>query len=110
MEDLGFKDVEIISPSNKNSYADFSRGQGVKFRLVAWRGLVAAEILGKLRQERKPYEAVPGQVEEVYQKYLGKLVHSVETGAGDSLVPFRPIHSIHRPKTTVRIALGVMIP
>jgi len=85
MENLGFKDVEIISPSNKNSYADFSRGQGVKFRLVAWRGLVAAEILGKLRQERKPYEAVPGQIEEVYQKYLDKIVRSVETGAMDTL-------------------------
>jgi predicted nucleotide-binding protein (sugar kinase/HSP70/actin superfamily) len=85
MENLGFKDVEIISPTNKNSYADFSRGQGVKFRLIAWHGLVAAEILGKMRQERKPYEAVPGQTEETYQKYLVKLVKSIENGAKDTL-------------------------
>jgi predicted nucleotide-binding protein (sugar kinase/HSP70/actin superfamily) len=85
MENLGFKDVEIISPSNKNSYADFSRGQGIKFRLVAWKGLVSAEVLGKLRQERKPYEAVPGKTEEVYQHYLDKLVRSVEVGARDTL-------------------------
>jgi predicted nucleotide-binding protein (sugar kinase/HSP70/actin superfamily) len=85
MENLGFKDVEIISPTNKNSYADYSQGQGAKFRLIAWKGFVAAEILGKLRQERLPYEAVPGQVEEVYQKYLQKLVHSIENGATDTL-------------------------
>ena len=85
MEDLGFKDVEIISPNNRNSYADFSRGQGVKFRLVAWKGLVSAEIMGKLRQERKPYEAIPGQTDELYWNYLGKLIHSVETGGKDTL-------------------------
>jgi predicted CoA-substrate-specific enzyme activase len=85
MEDLGFKDVEIISPSNKNSYADYSRGQGVKFRLVAWKGIVAGEILGKLRQEHKPYEAVQGQTEKMYKEYLDRLIHSVETGAKDTL-------------------------
>jgi len=85
MEQLGFRDVEIISPNNSNSYADFSRGQGVKFRLLAWKGLVSAEILGKLRQERRPYEAVRGETERVYQEFLKKLERSVETGARDTL-------------------------
>ena len=84
MENLGFRDVEIISPTNKNSYADLSRGQGVKFRLLAWKGMVAVAILGKMRQERKPYEAVPGQTEKTYQEYLAKLVRSVESGAKDT--------------------------
>ena len=84
-EKLGFGDAEIVSPTNKNSYADFSRGQGVKFRLVVWKGLVAVELLGKMRQERQPYEEVPGEVEKTYQEYLAKLVHSVETGAKDTL-------------------------
>jgi predicted CoA-substrate-specific enzyme activase len=85
MENLGFKDVEIVSPTNQNSYADFSRGQGVKFRLIFWKGFVAAEMLGRMRQERKPYEAVPGQTEQTYQKYLHKLIRSVEEGAKDTL-------------------------
>ncbi|MBN2552074.1 MAG: hypothetical protein JXB06_04865 [Spirochaetales bacterium] len=85
MENLGFKDVEIVSPTNENSYADFSKGQGVKFRLIAWKGMVAVEILGKLRQEREPYEAVPGQTEATYQKYLARLIRSVESGARDTL-------------------------
>jgi predicted CoA-substrate-specific enzyme activase len=113
MEHLGFKDVEIISPNNKNSYADFSRGQGLKFRLVLWKGLVSAEILGKLRQERKPYEAVPGQTEEVYQKYLDKIVHSVETGAKDTLdvlkeagEAFKKIEMLDIPRKPVIAIVG----
>ncbi len=113
MEHLGFKDVEIISPNNKNSYADFSRGQGVKFRLVVWKGLVSAEILGKLRQERKPYEAVPGQTEELYQKYLDKLVHSVETGAKGTLdvlkeagEAFKKIEILDIPRKPVVAVVG----
>jgi len=113
MENLGFKDVEIISPTNKNSYADFSRGQGVKFRLLAWKGLVAAEILGKLRQERKPYEAVPGQTEETYRKYLDKLVHSVENGARDTLEvlkeageAFQKLEMLHIPQKPVIAVVG----
>ncbi|MCK5006532.1 MAG: hypothetical protein KAR73_04045, partial [Spirochaetales bacterium] len=113
MEHLGFKDVEIISPNNKNSYADFSRGQGLKFRLVVWKGLVSAEILGKLRQERKPYEAVPGQTEEVYQKYLDKIVHSVETGAKDTLdvlkeagEAFKKIEMLDIPRKPVIAIVG----
>ena len=78
MEELGLGDAEIVSPSNKNSYADFAKGKGVRFRLAAWRGLVAVDILGRMRQEHLPYEAQPGKTEEVYQRYMDKLVHSVE--------------------------------
>jgi predicted CoA-substrate-specific enzyme activase len=113
MENLGFRDVEIISPSNQNSYADFSRGQGVKFRLVAWKGLVAAEILGKLRQEHVPYEAVPGKTEQVYREYLDKLVRSVETGAKDTLEilkeagdAFHKIEKLDIPRKPVVAVVG----
>ncbi|MEE8441519.1 MAG: acyl-CoA dehydratase activase, partial [Spirochaetia bacterium] len=80
---LGFSDVEIVSPSNKNSYADYAAGHGAKFRLLVWKGLLASEILTKLRQERKPYEAVPGETDAAYERHLRELVHSVENGARD---------------------------
>ncbi len=81
LANLGFRDVEIVSPDNRNSYADFTNGRGLAFRLLAWKGLVSAELLGKLRQEREPYEAVPGEVAKVYQEQLERLVRSVEAGA-----------------------------
>ena len=80
-ERLGYGDAEIISPNNKHSYADFAEGQGVRFRLVAWKGAIAADILGKYRQERRPYEKNEGDIDRVYQTYLDKLVRCVENGA-----------------------------
>jgi predicted nucleotide-binding protein (sugar kinase/HSP70/actin superfamily) len=113
LEKLGFGEVEIVSPNNRNSYADFSRGQGVKFRLLAWKGLVAAEMLGKMRQERRPYEAVPGSTEQVYREHLARLVASVERGARDTLQvlreageAFRGIRMLDLPRKPVVAVVG----
>jgi predicted nucleotide-binding protein (sugar kinase/HSP70/actin superfamily) len=113
MEQLGFKEVQIVSPNNRNSYADFAPGKGIKFRLVVWKGLVAAEILGRMRQERQPYEAVPGEVERVYRRYLTGLEKSVEAGARDTLAvlqeagqAFRGIRVVDGPRKPVVAVVG----
>jgi predicted nucleotide-binding protein (sugar kinase/HSP70/actin superfamily) len=80
---LGYKDVQIISPSNDTSYADISQGQGTKFRFAAWKGFVAVDLLRKMKQERIPYELNPGEVEKVYRQALDNVVKSIETGAKD---------------------------
>jgi predicted nucleotide-binding protein (sugar kinase/HSP70/actin superfamily) len=83
MDRLGFEKAEIISPSNDNSYEDISDGQANKFRLSAWKGFVAVDILRKLKQERKPYETVAGETEKVYREALQQVTESVEHGAKD---------------------------
>ena len=102
---LGYRDVKIISPSNDNAYADISGGKGTKFRFTAWKGFVAADLLRKLKQERKPYEINPGEVEKVYQEALQAVIKSVENGAKDltdvmasNLQQFRkiPLHNGER--------------
>ena len=80
---LGYEDVKIISPSNDASYADIGGENGSKFRFRAWKGFVAVDILRKLKQERKPYEAVEGFIEKVYQESLQAVIRSIENGAGD---------------------------
>jgi predicted CoA-substrate-specific enzyme activase len=80
---LGYEDVKIISPSNDASYEDIGGESGSKFRFRAWKGFVAVDILRKLKQERKPYEAIAGSVEKVYQESLQAVVRSIENGAGD---------------------------
>ncbi len=82
-ERLGFGKAEIISPSNDNSYEDISDGQATKFRLAAWKGFVAVDILRKLKQERIPYELMKGDTEKVYRESLQQVVESVERGAKD---------------------------
>ncbi len=80
---LGFDKTEIIAPSNDSSYEDISGGHGSKFRLNAWKGFVAIDMIRKLKQERKPYELVPGSVEKVYQQSLADLVRCMENGGKD---------------------------
>ena len=80
---LGFKDAEIISPSNDTAYEDISGGKGTKFRFLAWKGFVAVDILRKLKQERRPYELIKGETNKVYKKALNNVIASIERGAKD---------------------------
>jgi predicted CoA-substrate-specific enzyme activase len=81
---LGYDKTEIIAPSNDDSYESISGGHGSKFRLNAWKGFVAMDMLRKMKQERKPYELIPGNTEQVYQQALNDLVTCMENG-GDKL-------------------------
>jgi predicted CoA-substrate-specific enzyme activase len=80
---LGFTDVEIISPSNDNSYEDMSRGHGNRFRIMVWKGFVAVDMLRKLLQERRPYEVQPGICNRTYEELLQGVIDSIERGAQD---------------------------
>jgi predicted nucleotide-binding protein (sugar kinase/HSP70/actin superfamily) len=78
---LGYYEVEIVTPTNDNAYAELAPGQSGKFRLIAWKGIVAMDILKKLLQERRPYELVKGQTKQVYDFWLDRVIKSLETGA-----------------------------
>ena len=78
---LGYRDTQIISPSNDASYEDISGGHGTRFRYNAWKGFVAVDLLRKLYQERKPYEQVEGSVKMVYDETLNEIVKCLENGA-----------------------------
>ncbi len=80
---LGYSDVEIISPSNENSYEEMSKGHGIKYRLFFWKGAIAIDMLRKMVQEHRPYEVNSGESDRVYNEYLQKIVESVERGTRD---------------------------
>lgn len=80
---LGFKDVEIISPGNDKSFSGISDGQDTKVRFRTWKGFVAIDLLRKLQQERRPYEAVKGETNKVYEESLQAVILSIEQGAND---------------------------
>jgi predicted nucleotide-binding protein (sugar kinase/HSP70/actin superfamily) len=80
---LGYDKTEIIAPSTDDSYESISGGHGSKFRLNAWKGFVAMDMLRKMKQEKKPYEVIPGNTEQVYQQALADLVHCMENGGKD---------------------------
>jgi predicted CoA-substrate-specific enzyme activase len=78
---LGFKDAELITPSNDTSYADVAGEHGQKFRINAWKGFVVADFLRKIHRETRPYEINKGETDLLYEKSLAKLIKCVENGS-----------------------------
>jgi predicted nucleotide-binding protein (sugar kinase/HSP70/actin superfamily) len=77
---LGFKDAELLTPSNDTSYADVAGKQSQKFRINAWKGFVVSDFLRKIYRETRPYELNKGDSDIVYQRSLDKLVKCIEKG------------------------------
>ena len=80
---LGYDNVEIVTPSNDNGYAELAPGKSGKFRINAWKGIVATDMLKKLLQEKRPYEIEKGQSQRTYDHWLKEVIRSVETGSKD---------------------------
>ena len=78
---LGYKDAEIITPSNDTSYEDVAGEHGQKFRINAWKGFIAADYLRKIYRETRPYEINKGDSDRVYENSLKKLEICIEKGS-----------------------------
>ncbi|MBI2863534.1 MAG: hypothetical protein HYX94_03120 [Chloroflexi bacterium] len=68
--------LEVMTTVSNNGYSDI--GLGTKFELLAWRGIVANDLLQKMLWRTRPYERTVGQANEIYEEYLGRLVKSTE--------------------------------
>lgn len=75
---LGYRDAELITPSNDTSYADLAGDRSQRFRINAWKGFVAFDFIRKLYRETRPYELHTGDSEEVYRKAMKKAEASIE--------------------------------
>lgn len=68
--------VEVLTTVSDNSYADL--GLGPKFELLAWKGIVATDLLQKMLWSTRPYEKQSGETNRAYQYYLNQIVEYVE--------------------------------
>jgi predicted CoA-substrate-specific enzyme activase len=78
---LGFKEAELVTPSNDTSYADLAGDKSQQFRINAWKGFVAFDYIRKLYRETGPYEINKGETEAVYQTALKKIENSIENNS-----------------------------
>ncbi|HEX2921922.1 MAG TPA: acyl-CoA dehydratase activase [Bacteroidales bacterium] len=78
---LGFRDAELLTPSNDTSYADVAGNKSQKFRISAWKGFIASDFLRKIYRETRPYESNWGDCDALYQKSLKRLETCFETGS-----------------------------
>jgi predicted CoA-substrate-specific enzyme activase len=80
---LGYKNAELITPSNDTSYEDVAGENGQKFRINAWKGFVVADYLLRLHRETRPYELNRGDCNRLYERSLKRLEKCIENGASE---------------------------
>jgi predicted nucleotide-binding protein (sugar kinase/HSP70/actin superfamily) len=78
---LGYKDAELITPSNDTSYEDVAGEHGQKFRINAWKGFIVADYLRKIHRETRPYEINKGDSDKLYEESIIRLVKCIENGS-----------------------------
>ena len=78
---LGYKDAELITPSNNTSYEDLAGEYGQKFRIRAWKGIIVSDYIRKIQCEIKPYEINKGETDRVYYDAIRKLEKCIEKGS-----------------------------
>ena len=77
---LGYKDAELITPSNDTSYEDVAGEHGQKFRINAWKGFLVADYLRKIHREIRPYEINKGDTDKIYDEAYKKVERCIENG------------------------------
>ncbi|MEE8441880.1 MAG: acyl-CoA dehydratase activase, partial [Spirochaetia bacterium] len=109
----GFSDVEIVSPSNSNAYTELSGGHPIRFRVRAWRGVIAVDMLRRMLSETRPYERSEGAAQVVYQDALDRLVSVIESGGrnyrqvlADAIAGFRAVRDADAPRKPIIAIVG----
>lgn len=104
MENLGYENVPIYSPTSNNSYSDWP-GASKRFRRLAWKGFLASDYLRKFLFKSRPYEGNSGDAIAVYGHYLKRIIKDLERGGEnlaeilrDALYDFKSIIDENLPK------------
>jgi len=84
LDDLGYDDIPIVSPSSANSYEGLGANGFDTIRQM-WRGLVASDILRKMLLKTRPYETQPGAADEAFEGSMQR----VEAVLAEPAVPSR---------------------
>jgi len=78
MNELGYDDVLVLSPTSTNSYDEVGENANELMR-TAWRGVVSGDILRNLLMRTRPYEINKGDTEEVYEEGIDEISVVLET-------------------------------
>ncbi|MCD6505052.1 hypothetical protein J7M22_00375 [Candidatus Poribacteria bacterium] len=67
LDDLGYRDVLIVSPSSKDGYRGIAEASTELIR-TAWWAVVASDTLMKMLHRTRPYEVNKGDTDEVFER------------------------------------------
>jgi len=78
LDELGYPDIPVFAPvQDENIYESFD-GWGKTFSQLAWKGIVAVDLLGKELLRTRPFEINPGATESVYEEFLQRLCENIK--------------------------------
>jgi predicted nucleotide-binding protein (sugar kinase/HSP70/actin superfamily) len=83
LREIGYGDVQILSPTSKNSYSDLGE-ISTPFMRAGWRSLVGADTLRKALHRTRPYEATPGASDKAYRESVTDLCNTIENSCADN--------------------------
>lgn len=78
LDEMGYTDIPIVSPTSKNSYDDFGSHARDMVRQL-WRAMVCGDILRKMLLKTRPYETQKGASDAAYEKAMALVEKVVET-------------------------------
>jgi Uncharacterized protein conserved in bacteria len=78
LRDLGLDRLPIYSPQQDIEFYDDLGIVGRDFTKIAWRGVVAVDILDKMYRAIRPYAVDKAKVDEVYKEGLSLIERTVE--------------------------------
>jgi len=76
LDQAGYHDVAIISPSSMNSY----QGLNESLRRMAWKGVLISDLLYKARCKTAPYESEPGAADAALEIATRAFERAIEKG------------------------------
>jgi len=83
LRDAGYGDVQVLSPTSRNSYGDLGDIAN-PFMRTAWRALVCADTIHRALLKTRPYETTPGAADRAFQESLADVVKTIENSCGDA--------------------------
>ena len=78
LDEMGYTDVPVISPTSRNSYDGLADHAGNMMR-QAWRALVVSDVLRKMLLKTRPYETQAGAADEAFEQGLRIMEAVAET-------------------------------
>ena len=84
LNEAGLANVQVLSPTSLNGYADLGQEIATPFLRAAWRALVCADTLHRALLQTRPHETSPGAADAVFKESLTDVCTTLENSCADA--------------------------
>ena len=91
LRDAGYGNVQVLSPTSQNGYADLGADIANLFLRTAWRVLLSADTVHRALLKTRPYETVPGAADRAFQESLEDVCKTIENSCADASCQLRSL-------------------